>query len=246
MNDTYETSNTIAPITTVKSCLDALGQAMSRPDHLPGMVALYGPSGVGKSVAAAFCANNKNAYYIQLASGWAKKKFLESVLKEMSIKPEKTIGDMLDQICEELVCSMRPLIIDEADYAVDKKMLDLIRDIYEGSNAAILLIGEEHLSNKILRQSERFHNRMLMWAKAGAATFTDAKALRNYYDKRANVKIADDLLKHILNVTRGCVRRLCVNFEKVYTEAKRQGWAEVDRATWGDRELYDGKPGGRR
>jgi DNA transposition AAA+ family ATPase len=242
MSDQLAIGNTVAPIQTVLNCMTALNQAMNRADHLPGIVALYGPSGVGKSKGATLCANSTQAYYVEMRSAWTKKKFLQSILKEMGIKPENVIADMLDQICEELALSQRPLIIDEADYAVDKNMLDLIRDIYEGSNAPILLIGEEQLSSKILRRSERFHNRMLHWAKAEPATPGDAKALRDFYGAKAGVSVSDDLVEHIRNFNKGCVRRLCVNLERVHQEAKRQGLESINREQWGTRELYSGSP----
>jgi len=247
MSDTLAIGNTVAPIQTVVRCMTALNQAMNRAEHLPGIVSLYGPSGVGKSIAAAFTANSTNAYYVEMRSAWTKKKFLQAILKEMGIKPELVISDMLDQICEQLALSQRPLIVDEADYAVEKNMLDLIRDIYEGSSTAILLIGEEHLSTKILRKSERFHNRMLHWAKAEPASHADAKVLRDFYGKRSGVLVEDDLVEHIRQYIKGCVRRLCVNMELVHQEAKRQGLTTINREQWGNRELYSGAPhvGGR-
>jgi DNA transposition AAA+ family ATPase len=246
MSDLFNNSNTIAPISTVVACMSAMQAAMDREQHLPGIVALYGRSGLGKSKAAALTANSTQAYFVQLASAWTKKAFLSAILKEMGVKPELSISQQLDQVCEELSLSRRPLIIDEADYAVDKNMLDLIRDIYEGSDAAILLIGEEQLSNKILRKSERFHNRMLHWAKAEPATHDDASKLRDFYGQRAGIKVDDDLLKHINTHVSGCVRRLCVNLSAVHQEAKRQGITTMSLEDWGDRQLFSGKPRGAR
>lgn len=225
---------------TMRLGMDALDRATNRSAHLPGIVALYGPSGVGKSSAASLAANQFGAYYVEMRSAWTKKGFLEHVLKDMGIKASSTLCGMLEQICEELMLSHRPLIIDEFDYAVEKNMIELVRDIYEGSNAAILLIGEEHLSTKMLRRSERFHNRMLHWARADFATSNDAYKLRDFYCRDVNV--ADDLVEYIRKTVGGCVRRLCVNLENVSQESKRQGWGQVNRADWGARPLYTGTP----
>lgn len=246
MSDLFSNSNTIAPIDTVVKCMSVMQLAVDREEHLPGIVALYGRSGLGKSKAAALTVNSTQSYFVQMASAWTKKHFLGAILKDMGIKPELNISLMLDQICEELALSRRPLVIDEADYAVDKNMIDIIRDIYEGSNAAILLIGEEQLSNKILRKSERFHNRMLHWAKAEPATHEDAFKLRDFYGKRSGINVDDELLKHInLHIT-GCVRRLCVNLSMVYQEAKRQGKTEMTLDDLGSLQLFSGKPQGAR
>ena len=242
MSDFFSNNNTIAPIETVVKCMSAMTFAVNREEHLPGIVALYGRSGVGKSKAAALTANTNQAFFVEMSSVWTKKFFLQSILKDMGIKPETSLSSMLDQICEELALSRRPLIIDEADYAADKNMLELIRDIHDGSNAAILLIGEEQLNTKILRKSERFHNRMLHWAKAEPATHADAAKLRDFYDQRAGVEVKDDLLKHINAHISGCVRRLCVNLSLVHQEAKRQGKTTMALEDWGNNQLFSGKP----
>nr|WP_249123784.1 ATP-binding protein [Pseudomonas aeruginosa] len=69
---------------------------------------------------------------------------------------------MADQIAEELAASGRPLIIDEMDHLVAAGQVELIRDLYESSQASILLIGEEMLPTK-LKKYERFHGRVLSW-----------------------------------------------------------------------------------
>ena len=51
-NDTAVNTG-IAPLTNIALCLGTLRRAMDRPRHLPGITVFYGPSGYGKSTAAA-------------------------------------------------------------------------------------------------------------------------------------------------------------------------------------------------
>ncbi len=146
---------TTAPLQNVALCNTAMERALHRPGHLPGLVAFYGPSGWGKSTAAAYVADRHRAYYVECKSTWTKKALLLAILTEMGVAPAH-----LPDGRPQLVLSQRPLIIDEMDHIVSKKAVEVIRDIYEGSNAAILLIGEETMPAK-LREWERFHNRML-------------------------------------------------------------------------------------
>jgi DNA transposition AAA+ family ATPase len=154
-NNFNSPAGTMAPLTNVGICLKALQRSLARPAHLPGMVCFYGPSGWGKSTAAAYVTNKLNAYYIECKSSWTRKAILNAILSEMGIMPENTIYQMADQVYEQLAISGRPLIIDEMDYMVSKGAVEIIRDIYEGSKAAILLIGEERLPKKLERW-ERF------------------------------------------------------------------------------------------
>lgn len=236
-------SMTTAPLQNVALCNMAMERALNRPAHLPGMVAFYGPSGWGKSTAAAYVANKHRAYYVECKSTWTKKFLLLSILTEMGIAPAKTIPEMTAQISEQLVLSQRPLIIDETDHIVTKKAVEVIRDIYEGSNAAILLIGEENMPAK-LREWERFHNRMLSWTPAQPCDLDDTRALARMYCR--DVTIADDLLERILEVSRGAARRICVNIEHVRQETLVQGDNTMNAATWGQRTLYSGEAPKRR
>ena len=232
-----------ARLANLAICQSAMRRAVERPPHLPGMVVHYGPSGWGKSTAAAYVANAYRAYYVEVRSSWTKKALLLAILKEMGIEPARTLYDLTEQVSEQLALSGRPLIIDEMDHLVDKKAVEIVRDIYEGSRAAILMIGEEHLPQR-LNAWERFHGRILDFCPALAADLDDARELRSMYCRR--VFIADDLLALIHEAANGSVRRICVNLELVQEEAARMGLDAVDRKAWGNKHLYTGEPPKRR
>jgi len=239
MDQAAHTVNTVAPLQNVARCMTALQKAMERPEHLPGLIALYGPSGWGKSTAAAYAANKYRAYYVEAKSTWSRKALLEAILIEMGInKPKQTIPKMAMQAAEQLAISGRPLIVDEFDYIVEKGMVELIRDLYESSGAPILIIGEENLETN-LRKWERFHNRMLDWVPAEQANITDAMHLRRLYCKNESV-IADDLLQKVLEATHGTVRRICVNLAQIEEHAQTNGLETVTLADWGNRPLFTG------
>jgi len=221
-----------------------LGHAVNRPHHLPGIVVFYGPSGLGKSSSVAFAANKFNAYHVECKSNWTQKALLANMLKEMGIKASKTIPEMTDQVSEQLTHSQRPLIIDEFDHVVNKRIVELVRDIYEGSHTAILIIGEENLEDNLARQYERFHNRVLKWVGAQKASIEDARLLRQLYCDK--VVVGDDILKAIMDANDGCTRRLCINLYNVQEFAIEQGLDRVSMTEWGDRKFYSGKTEKRR
>ncbi|MEX3688889.1 AAA family ATPase [Paraburkholderia sp. BR14263] len=233
----------IAQITNLSLCDIAIERALSRSDNLPGLTCFYGPSGYGKSMAANHVANSRRARYVQAKSVWTKKHFLKAVLFEMGIKPSGTIPEMADQVAEELATSGRPLIIDEMDHLVDRNAVELVRDLYESSQAAILMIGEEGLPSK-LKKWERMHGRVLAWVPAQPVTLPDARQLTAMYCPR--VEVADDLLARLVELSHGSVRRVCVNLERVQEEAMLAGKDVMDLAHWGKRELYTGEAPKRR
>jgi len=243
MSQNQEFVNTVAPLANVSLCVKALERAMERPSHLPGMVCFYGPSGWGKSTAAAYTANRHRAHYVECKSTWSRKATLLAILHEMGIQAPRTIYEMTDAICEQLARSGRPLIIDEMDHLVDKAAVEIIRDLYEGSGAAILLIGEERLPKKLERW-ERFHGRILDFVPAQPADLADTAHLARLYCR--HVAIEDDLMAEIHKAAGGSVRRICVNLERIQEEALAQGLDSIGRADWGKRSLFTGHAPARR
>lgn len=236
-------STTIAPLANVSLLATSLEKALHRPVHLPGMVVMYGPSGIGKSFSAAYAANRYQAYYVECKSSWTRKALLAAILNSMGIVPAKTLPEMTDQAAEQLALSGKPLIIDEMDHIVEKKAVEVIRDLYEGSQGTILMIGEEGLPSK-LKQWERFHNRILDWVPAQLADIDDCRLLARLYSP--DVLIADDLLIEVTKSAKGCVRRICVNLEQIRRVASDVGVSELSRKDWGDRALYTGEAPKRR
>lgn len=242
-NDTAATVSTFAPLRNVLIAARLMEHLVNRGAGLPGMGVISGPSGYGKSCAAASVANRYRAYYIEIRSYFTKKSLLQAILDEMGIKAGKTIYEMMNQICEQLGNSKRPLILDEMDHAVERTLVELVRDIYEGSGASILMIGEEQFPRK-LKRWERFHNRVLEWQLAEPSDLSDAAKLAKLY--APDVAIDEDLLVKIVDATRGVTRRICVNLEHVRQEAKKAGAKSISLKAWGSRALYTGEAPTRR
>ena len=229
----------------VVQAMEALDRAMTRPVHLPGLVGFYGPSGYGKSVAAAYTATDKQAFYVECRDSWTRKSFLLALLKEMGVRPAATISEMMDQAAQELALSERPLIVDEVDKPIDRGYVELIRDLHEGAGGvAMLLIGEEKLEIK-LRRHERMHNRFLEWLPALPCNLEDARGLSDLYCPE--VQIDDELLTLVLRATYGVTRRVAINLSRIAEQAQLN--PPDDAATvqwWGDREIYTGEAPKRR
>lgn len=229
----------IAQIHNLELVRIAVERLSSSSPGLPRLAALYGPSGYAKTTSLLAAANGSRAYYVQILSAWGCKALLQKILIEMSVKPVGTIPDMLDAVCAQLAASGRPLILDEFDRATKKdSMVELVRDIYEGSRSPIIIAGEEMLPQK-LKKWERFHSRVLSWVPAQPVSLVDARALAPIY--APGTEIADDMLDHLVKYSGGSVRRVCVNLAGIEEKAAVEGWEIVNRERWGDTPIYTGE-----
>lgn len=233
----YKTG-TIAPIATLDLVATAVERLGGRHAGLPGLGVLYGPAGWGKSFCANAIANRQRGYYVQMKSAWRGKALLEKILIEMGIRQRGTITQLLDIVCEQLAASRRPLVIDEFDHcAKHDALVELTRDIYEGSQSAILLIGEEVLP-RTLERWERFHSRVLAWAPAQPVSLEDAAKLATIYCPQ--IELQDALLAHLVGIAKGSVRRVCVNLTLIYEHCLAVGESHMRLADWGERAFYTG------
>ena len=229
----------IANINNLSLVSVAMERLVNRQDGLPGLGVLYGPSGYGKTTATVAVANETRAYYVQLLSAWSKKTLLEKICFEMGLPPARTVAGCLDVICEQLAASQRPLILDEADYLVSHKgMIELARDIYEGSQAPLMLVGEEMLPTK-LKKFERFHGRVLAWVPAQPVNLADAEELARVYAPEIMFETA--ALAYLVELAHGSVRRVTVNLVNLLEMANQQGLDTITRDDCLKADLYKGE-----
>jgi hypothetical protein len=222
----------------------ALERLVGRYGDLPGLGVLYGPAGWGKSICANAIANRERGYFVQMRSAWRGKALLEKILFEMGMKGRGTVAQLLDQVCEQLATSGRPLIIDEFDHCTKSDaLIEIVRDIYEGSRSAILLIGEEGLP-RTLERWERFHSRVLAWAPAQPVTLDDAAKLVPIYCP--DIAVDSALIEHLVQIAAGSVRRVSVNLTLVHGHCMTMGLKRVDLDAWGDQPFYTGRSPERR
>lgn len=229
--------NSVAPLRNVAALVALVDRVKNRTFSLPGMAVFYGRSGDGKTTAAVYAGNKFQAITVQVKSVWTKKALCEAILLEMGLTPARTISAMVDQIAEYLAMTDKPLLIDEADHLVSRKMIEVVRDIYEGSQAPVILIGEELLPQK-LQEWERVHGRILSWVPTVPANLGDVDHLAAIY--APGVEMDDAFKKRLLDGSRQSIRRICVNLDQVAEFARVHDLARVTAADWGDRTFFTG------
>ena len=238
--------STIANLRNIALCDAALRKTITRPRHQSGVVVMSSPAGYGKSVAAANMSMKHNGIYVECKKAWTAKDLMRNIAKACGIPLPKrsTTTEIQEYICDTLcdigdIGTQRPLIIDDAHYLVNSDKIDYIKDIHNGCGTyPILLIGEDSL-DKNLERNQAMNSRVIEWVRALPANLADVQLLVSLY--APDITISEDLIHHLHSVTKGNVRYIVNNIERISYEAHNTGATTIDLATWGDRRLHTGK-----
>jgi len=241
MADGQAYGNQIRPTRNVVALMTLIEKVEARQAFLPGMAVFYGPSGFGKTFAAIHANLSKNAVHIQCRDFWTPKSLAEAILGELRAPSNRrqTLSHMFEDIVAALIRDPRPLIIDEADHLLNKKMLEFVRGIHDDTQNTVVLIGEEELPQHLTR-IERVHNRIAGWVAAEPADLEDARQLARYYANQ--VEISEDLLAAIVKASGGRIRRVSNNLSWIAEDARTRGVTRMTLEDWGSRDFYTGEP----
>lgn len=208
---------TVMPLRNVMLLAELIERVRNRDPDLPGMACFSGPSGLGKTKAAAWSANEYNCYHVEMKESWSARKFVAKIVEAMGMTPSGTIGDMVDQAGEELAKSGRPLLLDEAHLLAKPRLIGIVRDLYESSaGGTVVLIGEEMLPQTLGRW-ERVHNRMLDWVQAQPCDLREVSLLAQL--KCPTLELTDEVLQVVLERSQARARRIVVNLRQIAEHA---------------------------
>lgn len=215
----------VAPTQTVAIAMAAMDQLQNRQHGMPGLGVLSGPPGFGKTSALTRLAHpaDINSVYVACRSFETTKSLITLILRELgaSAKDHWSIGTMFEMACAQFGEQGRPLVVDEADRIAEKNTIEMLRDLHDIGQVPILLVGEEHLKRKLASKHERFHDRVLVWAKAMPADDSDLSKLINHYTP--GLQIDAEARKAILTRTGGVARRVVTMLHALSELSKTAG-----------------------
>lgn len=233
-----EGATRFAPLRNVAAMSVLVERLRARGPHLPGFGVFHGYSGYGKTYAAIYAQNKTGGPRVEVGDSWTKKTLLRAILRELGVnEPRGTVADMAEQLIIRLAePGHPPVFIDEADKLVDKGMIELVREVHEGSQCPFILIGEELLPQK-LERVERAHNRVLEFVTAQACDLEDAKKLASALAPRFT--FSDGLLDRIRTESEGRARRIVTNIDRCVEWARGAGVTTIDEGYEGG--FYTGR-----
>ncbi|MGR3433521.1 MAG: AAA family ATPase [Shimia sp.] len=219
------TGTYVQPLRNVSALVRLVKRLQTRQHGLPGMATFYGWTGLGKSMAASHVAVEENAVYVSVQEVWTKSALLDAFLTELCLPKRGTIAQKFEAVKTGLAVSDRPVLIDEADYLVKKRLVQMVRDLYDHSFVPIVLIGEETMPQK-LNAIERVAGRMLDWVAAEPVDLRDAQLLAGHYAPQ--VEVSDEVLQALIDVTQGSARMISTQLAHYAERAKINAMSSIE------------------
>lgn len=247
MNDRMPPATPISPtppkapaqLTNMRLAMEAMVRLDDPREGVERMGVLFGYSGWGKTMAAAYTCDKYDGIFLTANRTWTPGVMLKLLARELGIEHlERTAADRLDQITAALNNYRRPVVIDEFDQVEHCKWIELIRTIYDQTKVPFLLVGEESLPAKLQRRRQ-FHNRIRVHMPAQPCSLPDALVLRDHYCQQAH--IAEDLVAAIVSTCNGVTRYIANNLIEAESEALKRQKSTITLADWGDLPIQSGQ-----
>ena len=205
----------------VKKFLAGVDNLMRRQKTIPGMMLVFGEPGTGKTRTALWWkiqnGNGENRIpYVRATRVITPRALLEQILYELGETPMWKTSQILQQIKDHLLLNPRPIIVDEVDYLCRDGFVEVLRDIHDLTDVPIIMIGMAEADKKLMR-FRHLYDRISVIVPFKLLDLEDVKSLAQ---QMLDIKIEDDLLKHITEQSRGKLRRIITMFYKIERIAK--------------------------
>lgn len=194
----------IAPVKNVRALHEASTRLLAAQGSDERMALIYGKPGLGKSVSAAWLANQqKRAAIIRCRAIYTAAGLLEDLCAALGVPQHNSNKKTVDRIVTRLGETETALFVDEADYLVRKRdLIETLRDIHDAAFVPVVLIGEDKMPEKIAH-IDRLADRMVERVHFVPLELEDAQLIA---DKLCEVTIKPDLVELLNRETRGVAR----------------------------------------
>jgi len=215
----------------------ALEKLNGRQKAIPGLGLLSGPTGAGKTTALVGAVVAFDAVFVRANAATNFTGLLDALCFELSIDSHLRNAAKVDAITRGLRAKPRPLFIDEADYIVrDYRMLEVLRDIHDGTGVPVMLIGMEGIESKIGRIPQ-VARRIAQHIVFKPCDLADAALIAK---ELCEVEVAPDLIKKMHLHTNGSIGHIVIALAHFESLAKDNRVKSIDADMWGDKPMFLG------
>jgi len=203
----------------------ALAELARRGPGVPGLALVHGHQGYGKTVATEWWAVQHGAVYLRAQAAWTVPWLLMDLAAALGLAPEHISRNNFRLAARELRQRPRAVLLDEADYLVrDRRLLDTVRDIYDGTGAPVVLVGMAGMREAVARRSPQCWSRVSQEVEFLPMTVEDVRLVAL---ELCDLELNRDQARRIVRETEGNFRRTVVLLHHLETRRRAHPEAEV-------------------
>jgi DNA transposition AAA+ family ATPase len=228
----------IAPVKNLQRLAEHGETLRTRNPQTPGIGTVSGEPGLGKSTALAWYGISKaRAIYVRAMELWTPSAMLEAIGDELQVTIGRNLAKAAQQVVAALVQQNRMLIVDEADYVVEKRrLINTLRDIHDLAQTPLILVGMKDFVKKLQAalDQRQFADRVAFSLEFQPTDFEDTRLTAN---ELLEIEIDDELLRRLHDVSAGNMRRIVVGLQRIETHFRAKGAKRATAKEWGNRPL---------
>lgn len=142
----------VAPLKNTVILSEALTALKERPHSMPGMGVVFGPPGYGKTTAVDYLSTRDGGHLLIASATWSVATLVGQLADAVGARAGRSAADTLTRSIEELQRAPAPIFIDEVDRIIEqRRLIELIREIYDRSECPVVLVGMDGLRAEVAR-----------------------------------------------------------------------------------------------
>lgn len=192
-----------------------------------GMLLLHGLPGLGKSHTADRWAVETGAVFLRAKVDWTPRYFLKDLAATLrTVDTTGTSQQLFGRLLDHLARTNQPLVIDEAEFALQKNaaVLEKVRDISDYAEITVVLIGMERIQKMIAKHGQ-IYSRIASAVEFLPATLGDVAYACNLLSE---VPMTEAMCAEVHRLSGGRMREVLNIVANVERIAKESGLETAD------------------
>ena len=179
----------------VKNFVGLMNELQNLPPKIPKIALVYGEFGLGKSETIQWWAFKNNSVYVRANQGMTTRWLLSEIAEELGVKDELYGHTQQRFLLVENYLKQFPktIIIDEADYLIEKNSIETLRDLHDRTGCPLVLVGMSNLDVK-LRKYPHLVDRIY---KSFRFEKYDSADIKTIFTELSDIPITSDGLEYL-------------------------------------------------
>ena len=177
----------------VKNFVAFMSELQSLPPNIPKMALVFGDYGLGKSETIKWWSFKNECVYVRATQGMSARWLLSEIAEELGEEPYWHSKETFEIIEKHLIQRPKTIIIDEIDYLLEKRTIEILRDLHDRTGCPMVLVGMANIDKK-LNKYPHLKDRIY---KNFKFDIYDKEDIKTILEELSEIKISDNGLEYL-------------------------------------------------